>query len=229
MDIPTAELPGVPLRTSDELGLPSAAKEAYAFAVLGFLTAHGLPGPPAAGQGPERPVSEKRREGAVESVRHLLLARPGATGSTTVHMANGTCARAAGRALVLGQRKTTGASRECVAKLPHLSPSRQTTDPSLTGTTAAHDSESRARTDHPRRRGAWLIRLVFGSSEVRVGEIQVGEVRALIRLRAVVGAGEARAGIAEVRHGPAADAGLALRHDARRSGVHLRVIAPVPR
>ncbi|MEU7577148.1 anhydro-N-acetylmuramic acid kinase [Streptomyces sp. NPDC041068] len=39
-----AELGGVPLRTSDELGLPSAAKEAYAFAVLGFLTLHGLPG-----------------------------------------------------------------------------------------------------------------------------------------------------------------------------------------
>ncbi|ANS69351.1 anhydro-N-acetylmuramic acid kinase [Streptomyces lincolnensis] len=38
------ELPGVALRTSDEPGLPSAAKEAYAFAVLGFLTAHGLPG-----------------------------------------------------------------------------------------------------------------------------------------------------------------------------------------
>lgn len=37
-------LPGVALRTSDELGLPSATKEAYAFAVLGFLTAHGLPG-----------------------------------------------------------------------------------------------------------------------------------------------------------------------------------------
>ncbi|MEV6399462.1 anhydro-N-acetylmuramic acid kinase [Streptomyces sp. NPDC051907] len=35
---------GVRLRTSDELGLPAAAKEAYAFAVLGFLTFHGLPG-----------------------------------------------------------------------------------------------------------------------------------------------------------------------------------------
>lgn len=34
----------LPVRSSDELGLPSAAKEAYAFAVLGFLTAHGLPG-----------------------------------------------------------------------------------------------------------------------------------------------------------------------------------------
>jgi anhydro-N-acetylmuramic acid kinase len=32
------------LRTSDELGLAAQAKEAYAFAVLGFLTLHGLPG-----------------------------------------------------------------------------------------------------------------------------------------------------------------------------------------
>ncbi|MFG2976924.1 anhydro-N-acetylmuramic acid kinase [Streptomyces sp. NPDC048331] len=32
------------LRSSDELGLPAGAKEAYAFAVLGWLTAHGLPG-----------------------------------------------------------------------------------------------------------------------------------------------------------------------------------------
>ena len=37
------ELPGVRLRTSDELGLPAMAKEALAFAVLGFLTFHGLP------------------------------------------------------------------------------------------------------------------------------------------------------------------------------------------
>ncbi|GAA1548229.1 anhydro-N-acetylmuramic acid kinase [Kribbella hippodromi] len=34
----------IPVRTTDELGLPSAAKEAYAFAVLGFLTLHGLGG-----------------------------------------------------------------------------------------------------------------------------------------------------------------------------------------
>lgn len=44
MGLLRAELGGTALRTSDELGLPSAAKEAYAFAVLGFLTAHGLPG-----------------------------------------------------------------------------------------------------------------------------------------------------------------------------------------
>ncbi|MEV6960298.1 anhydro-N-acetylmuramic acid kinase [Streptomyces sp. NPDC051207] len=37
-------LGGIPLRTSDDLGLPWAAKEAYAFAVLGFLTVHGLAG-----------------------------------------------------------------------------------------------------------------------------------------------------------------------------------------
>ncbi|MGI8456924.1 MAG: anhydro-N-acetylmuramic acid kinase [Propionibacteriaceae bacterium] len=37
-------LGGTPLRTSDELGLPSAAKEAYAFVVLGWLGWHGLPG-----------------------------------------------------------------------------------------------------------------------------------------------------------------------------------------
>ncbi|WP_404198651.1 anhydro-N-acetylmuramic acid kinase [Streptomyces tauricus] len=39
-----AELRGVPVRLSDGLGLPAAAKEAYAFAVLGFLTVHGLTG-----------------------------------------------------------------------------------------------------------------------------------------------------------------------------------------
>ncbi|MDX3534567.1 anhydro-N-acetylmuramic acid kinase [Streptomyces sp. MB09-01] len=40
-----AELGGTAaLRTSEELGLPAAAKEAYAFAVLGYLTLHGLPG-----------------------------------------------------------------------------------------------------------------------------------------------------------------------------------------
>ncbi|MET7523841.1 anhydro-N-acetylmuramic acid kinase [Streptomyces sp. NPDC005248] len=39
-----ALLPDVELLRSDALGLPSAAKEAVAFAVLGWFTAHGLPG-----------------------------------------------------------------------------------------------------------------------------------------------------------------------------------------
>ncbi|TVT14285.1 anhydro-N-acetylmuramic acid kinase, partial [Amycolatopsis rhizosphaerae] len=38
-----ARLPGVRLLTSDELGLPRAAKEAYLTALLGWLTWHGLP------------------------------------------------------------------------------------------------------------------------------------------------------------------------------------------
>lgn len=48
-------LGGVPVRTSDDLGLPSAAKEAYAFAILGFLTAHGLPGTVPGCTGAHRP------------------------------------------------------------------------------------------------------------------------------------------------------------------------------
>jgi anhydro-N-acetylmuramic acid kinase len=38
------ELAPVALRAGDELGLPARAKEAYAFAVLGFLTHHGVAG-----------------------------------------------------------------------------------------------------------------------------------------------------------------------------------------
>jgi len=36
-------LGGVPVETSDELGLPAAGKEAYLTALLGFLTWHGVP------------------------------------------------------------------------------------------------------------------------------------------------------------------------------------------
>ncbi|MFF4835045.1 anhydro-N-acetylmuramic acid kinase [Streptomyces sp. NPDC001315] len=48
------KLPGVPLRPSEELGLPSDAKEALAFAILGFLTVHGLPGTLPSGTGAHR-------------------------------------------------------------------------------------------------------------------------------------------------------------------------------
>ena len=36
-------LPGVAIRQTDELGVPEAAKEALVFAIIGFLTLHGLP------------------------------------------------------------------------------------------------------------------------------------------------------------------------------------------
>lgn len=39
-----SRLPGVDIRPSDEFGAPSDAKEAIAFALIGWLTAHGLPG-----------------------------------------------------------------------------------------------------------------------------------------------------------------------------------------
>ncbi|MFF4960736.1 anhydro-N-acetylmuramic acid kinase [Streptomyces sp. NPDC001222] len=48
------ELPDVTLYPSDELGLPSDAKEALAFAVLGFLTVNGLPGALPSGTGARR-------------------------------------------------------------------------------------------------------------------------------------------------------------------------------
>jgi anhydro-N-acetylmuramic acid kinase len=45
----------IAVRRSDELGLPPDAKEAYAFAVLGFLTAHGLAGTVASCTGARHP------------------------------------------------------------------------------------------------------------------------------------------------------------------------------
>jgi anhydro-N-acetylmuramic acid kinase len=38
-----ARLPGVKIRRTDELGVPEAGKEALVFAIIGFLTLHGLP------------------------------------------------------------------------------------------------------------------------------------------------------------------------------------------
>ncbi|MCH6165887.1 anhydro-N-acetylmuramic acid kinase [Pseudonocardia alaniniphila] len=50
-----AELPGVPVRSSDELGLPAAWKEAYAFALLGFCTVHDIPATVASCTGARHP------------------------------------------------------------------------------------------------------------------------------------------------------------------------------
>jgi anhydro-N-acetylmuramic acid kinase len=50
-----AELPGVRVCTTDELGIPVQAKEALAFAVLGFMSWHGLPGSVTAATGARHP------------------------------------------------------------------------------------------------------------------------------------------------------------------------------
>jgi anhydro-N-acetylmuramic acid kinase len=49
-----AALPRTAIRTSDEVGVPAQAKEALAFAVLGFLSWHGLPGSVPAATGARR-------------------------------------------------------------------------------------------------------------------------------------------------------------------------------
>ena len=50
------ELPGVPVVRLDEYGIPGGAKEAYLFALLGFLTVHQLPGSVPSATGANRPV-----------------------------------------------------------------------------------------------------------------------------------------------------------------------------
>ncbi|MDT0611140.1 anhydro-N-acetylmuramic acid kinase [Streptomyces lancefieldiae] len=53
-DMLAKELPGVPLASSDALGLPPDAKESLAFALLGFLTVNGLSGTIPSGTGARR-------------------------------------------------------------------------------------------------------------------------------------------------------------------------------
>jgi anhydro-N-acetylmuramic acid kinase len=48
---------GVKLRLMEELGVPAQAKEAVAFALLGWLTWHGLPGNVPAATGAKRPLA----------------------------------------------------------------------------------------------------------------------------------------------------------------------------
>jgi anhydro-N-acetylmuramic acid kinase len=48
--------PEVGIRTSEDWGIPSRSKEAYAFALLGFLTMHGLPANVPSCTGADSPV-----------------------------------------------------------------------------------------------------------------------------------------------------------------------------
>ena len=60
-----AELAGVPVLTSDDLGLPAEAKEAYLMALLGWLSVHGLPG---VITGPRGPVTGARHAAVLGSL-----------------------------------------------------------------------------------------------------------------------------------------------------------------
>ena len=51
-----AELPGVAIAPIDGYGIPAAAKEAYLFALIGFLTVHELPGSVASATGAASPA-----------------------------------------------------------------------------------------------------------------------------------------------------------------------------
>ena len=51
-----AELPAVPIVPIDEYGIPAGAKEAYLFALIGFLTVHQLPGSVASATGAAGPA-----------------------------------------------------------------------------------------------------------------------------------------------------------------------------
>lgn len=55
MSLLREKLSGVEVTTMEELGIPSHAKEAYAFALIGFLTVHGMPGTVASCTGAARP------------------------------------------------------------------------------------------------------------------------------------------------------------------------------
>jgi anhydro-N-acetylmuramic acid kinase len=70
------ELAPARLLISDTLGLPAQDKEAYAFAVLGFLTVHGLPGTIASATGARQPRvlgSITPGAGALAKVREPVL------------------------------------------------------------------------------------------------------------------------------------------------------------
>ena len=56
MDMLTAELAGTSVTTIDELGIPADAKEAYFFALIGFLTVHQLAGNVPSATGASHPV-----------------------------------------------------------------------------------------------------------------------------------------------------------------------------
>ena len=84
-----SELPGVAVLTTDELGVPVQAKEALAFAVLGYLTWNGRPGSVTAATGASASVdprldrARRRAAGAAPAAGLVAVAAaPGRRGLT---------------------------------------------------------------------------------------------------------------------------------------------------
>jgi anhydro-N-acetylmuramic acid kinase len=79
MSMLATALGGTPLTTTAELGVPPTAKEAYAFATLGFLSVHGLAGTVASCTGARRPTVL----GSVTPGLRALPLSPGPPGGVT--------------------------------------------------------------------------------------------------------------------------------------------------
>jgi len=83
MQMLSEELDDIPVRPIDELGIPSAAKEAYFIALIGYLTVHGLAGNLPAATGASREVTM----GALLPGRHgFRLPEPAVTQPTRLRI-----------------------------------------------------------------------------------------------------------------------------------------------
>lgn len=85
MELLRRQLPDVAVRVIDEFGLPADAKEAYAFALLGFLSVHGLPATVPSCTGARH---ASRLGSLVPGHGPLVLPHPATTAPSRLHIAS---------------------------------------------------------------------------------------------------------------------------------------------